>query len=129
MTAPHDDGAGVGRAWALIVCGGRDYPNGVRIYDTLDRIVDRRGYPSVLRHGSARGADMWGESWAKCRGVPTIRYPADWRQYGPAAGPIRNAAMLAAGADLVVAFPGGKGTADMVAKARAAGVEVIEVPA
>jgi UDP-N-acetylmuramoylalanine-D-glutamate ligase len=28
--------------------------------------------------------------------------------------------------DLVVAFPGGRGTADMVAKARAAGVEVLE---
>jgi hypothetical protein len=29
---------------------------------------------------------------------------------------------------LVVAFPGGRGTADMVARARAAGVEVREVP-
>lgn len=28
---------------------------------------------------------------------------------------------------LVVAFPGGEGTADMVRKARAAGVEVVEV--
>lgn len=29
--------------------------------------------------------------------------------------------------DLVVAFPGGRGTADMVQRARAAGVEVLEV--
>lgn len=118
-----------GAPWTLIVCGGRDYPNGVRIYDTLDRIASARGKPAALRHGSARGADMWGESWARCRGVPAVRYPADWRKYGPAAGPIRNAAMLAAGADLVVAFPGGRGTEDMVRRAKAAGVPVVEVPA
>jgi predicted Rossmann-fold nucleotide-binding protein len=29
--------------------------------------------------------------------------------------------------DLVVAFPGGSGTADMVSRARGAGIEVIEV--
>jgi hypothetical protein len=29
--------------------------------------------------------------------------------------------------DLVIAFPGGRGTADMVKKARRAGVEVVEI--
>ena len=29
--------------------------------------------------------------------------------------------------DLVIAFPGGKGTADMARRAREAGIEVIEV--
>jgi len=42
------------------------------------------------------------------------------------AGPERNAAMLGLGPDLVVAFPGGSGTAGMVRLAKAAGVEVIE---
>jgi hypothetical protein len=51
---------------------------------------------------------------------------AEWKKYGPAAGPIRNQRMLDWGPDLVVAFSGGKGTADMVRRARAAGVEVIE---
>jgi hypothetical protein len=37
---------------------------------------------------------------------------------GPAAGPIRNQRMLDWGPDLVVAFAGGKGTADMVRRAR-----------
>jgi hypothetical protein len=31
--------------------------------------------------------------------------------------------------DLVVAFPGGRGTADMVRRARAAGISVIEIGA
>jgi hypothetical protein len=51
---------------------------------------------------------------------------ANWRKYGPAAGPIRNQQMLDWGPDLVVAFAGGTGTAGMVALARAAGVPVIE---
>jgi hypothetical protein len=35
--------------------------------------------------------------------------------------------MLEYGPDLVVAFPGGRGTADMVRRAKAAGCEVLEV--
>lgn len=38
------------------------------------------------------------------------------------AGPIRNSFMLALGPDLVLAFPGGRGTADMVRQASEAGV-------
>jgi hypothetical protein len=51
---------------------------------------------------------------------------ADWRKYGAAAGPIRNQRMLEGPPDIVVAFAGGKGTADMVQRARAAGIAVIE---
>lgn len=55
-------------------------------------------------------------------------FPADWGSLGKAAGPIRNSLMLTeANPSLVIAFPGGKGTADMISKARAAGVKVIEV--
>lgn len=44
------------------------------------------------------------------------------------AGPKRNQRMLDKGKpDLVLAFPGGDGTADMVRKAKSAGVPIIEV--
>jgi hypothetical protein len=57
-----------------------------------------------------------------------VVYPADWAKHGRAASPIRNQQMLDEGRpNLVVAFPGGRGTADMVRRARSAGVEVIEV--
>jgi len=53
---------------------------------------------------------------------------ANWRTHGKAAGPIRNQQMLDEGRPhLVVAFPGGTGTADMVRRAKAAGVPVMEV--
>lgn len=56
-------------------------------------------------------------------------FPAPWDFHKNSAGPIRNAWMLRFGQpDLVLAMPGGTGTADMVKKARAAHVEVIQVP-
>jgi len=59
--------------------------------------------------------------------IPVIPFPPEWKRYGPKAGPIRNKQMLDEGRpDLVVAFPGGNGTNDMVKKAKAAGIEVIE---
>jgi hypothetical protein len=52
---------------------------------------------------------------------------ADW-SIGRKAGPIRNQRMLDEHApDLVVAFPGGRGTADMVRRARKSGVEVAKI--
>jgi hypothetical protein len=55
-------------------------------------------------------------------------YPADWTRHGKAAGPKRNQLMLdKEKPDLVIAFPGGKGTADMVARAKAQGFKVMEV--
>ncbi len=52
--------------------------------------------------------------------------PAEWSKYGRRAGPIRNKQMLDVGKPhLVVAFPGGAGTANMVKQAKAAGVPII----
>ena len=53
---------------------------------------------------------------------------ADWDQFGRWTGPKRNKEMLERyGPDLVLAFEGGKGTADMVKQAQAAGVAVRSV--
>ncbi len=64
-----------------------------------------------------------------------VVYRAAWDKHGKAAGPIRNAAMLNtksdalnSNVDLLVAFPGGRGTADCVCQARALGIAVLEVP-
>jgi hypothetical protein len=65
--------------------------------------------------------------WAESQGVTVEAYPADWKKHGRAAGPIRNQRMLDENPDILVAFPGGKGTADMVARARKASLTVIVV--
>lgn len=112
----------------VIVCGGRDFRDIDLLENTLDRIHAERGPILHLWHGNARGADCLASYWARRKeGVREHATPANWSKYGLRAGPIRNQNMLGQKPDLVIAFPGGKGTADMVKRAKAAGVEVIEV--
>ena len=106
----------------VLVCGGRDYRSWGTVYAELEKLK-----PSVVIHGGAKGADQFADDWAECAHRPVLRFPADWNS-GPSAGPRRNATMILEGApDIVLAFPGGRGTADMVRRARAAGIRVIEV--
>lgn len=95
------------------------------LYAILD--AEHRARPfEVLIHGAARGADQLAGEWAKSRGVSLDVYPADWDKHGRSAGPIRNGRMLVDGKpDMVIAFPGGKGTADMVRQARRAGIATV----
>ena len=105
----------------ILVCGGRDYSD----WDSLDVILCAHK-PTLIIHGGARGADSLAGWWARCRLVPVRVFPADWSKYGKAAGIIRNKQMLDEGKpDLVIAFPGGRGTANMIEQAKAAGVRVI----
>ena len=106
----------------VIVCGGRDYDDEATMHDVLSALR-----PATVVHGDARGADSYAELIAPNYGHTTERHPADWRTHSKAAGPIRNQQMIDAGAVLVIAFPGGKGTADMVVRARKAWVPVLEV--
>lgn len=111
----------------VLVCGGRDYGDRRSLYDALDKIRAERGF-SVLIAGGARGVDSLAADWAGMHGIPALIYNALWKRHGRAAGPFRNTKMIKDGCpDLVVAFPGGRGTADMVRQARAAGITVIEV--
>lgn len=114
----------------VLVCGGRDYVEMDTVSDVLDGIHHRRadGGIGTVISGTATGADTLGEVWAMANRVPVERYEPDWAKYGRAAGPVRNRQMLVEGKPtLVVAFPGGRGTANMIKQARAAGVPVLEV--
>jgi len=110
----------------VLVCGGRRYTNVAAIDATLGAIHGRLGI-ALLIEGGARGADSIARSWARGAEIPVQTVAADWATHGNAAGPIRNAKMLTLEPTLVVAFPGDRGTADMVRRAKAANIEVIEV--
>lgn len=111
----------------VLVCGGRDYSDRFRLFAVLDKYHDAAGI-SVIIEGGARGADDLAAKWAGSWGIAVEEYAADWECFGSFAGPMRNKIMLAEGKpDVVIAFPGGKGTADMIRKARRAGVEVVEI--
>lgn len=127
----------------ILVCGGRDYTNRDNVIRQLDKITLERGWvtPEELRDevgnylpevviisGAARGVDTFAADWAIVNGTGLEEYPAQWDKYGKRAGYIRNQQMLDEGKpDLVVAFPGGKGTKMMIDIARKAGVEVVEI--
>jgi hypothetical protein len=112
----------------ILVTGGRKYADRARVYSALDAVHAKHTI-TLLIEGGAKGADRLARDWATLRGVPFVTEKALWDQYGNAAGVLRNAAMLVKQRpDAVVAFPGGRGTADMVARARAAGLPVWELP-
>ncbi len=105
--------------------------------------------PLTLVYGCATGADTLASAFAISRDWKLDPFPADWpncgalcpmdggrhrrkrrdgSRYCPIAGHLRNQAMVDSGLDVLVAFPGGTGTADMTRRARKAGVRIVEVP-
>lgn len=108
----------------VIVCGGRDYTDTIAIRRALFALIDA-GFVTAIRHGACpTGADYRADEAAQLAHVPREPMPADWSQ-GKKAGPLRNQAMIdRGGVSLLVAFPGGRGTEDMVRRAEAAGIPV-----
>lgn len=99
----------------------------LRLCAVLDAEVDT-AQVVLLVVGDAPGADAMAIAWARARGVRWQCFRAEWDRYGHGAGPVRNQRILDDGRpDFLIAFPGGNGTADMVRRARLAGVRVVEV--
>ena len=106
----------------LLVCGDRNWTDAALIHAELKKRPNVR----LLIHGAAPGADtLAGKAAVEC-GIRVKAIPADWKRYGRAAGPIRNAAMLKEIPHLVLAFHDdikhSKGTKNMIAQAYKAGV-------
>ena len=105
----------------LLVCGGRDYDDEYLLFATLNALEE----PVALVHGAARGADCLAGKWARKNNVLEISVPAEWDIYGRSAGYIRNKKMVDDYCpDLILAFPGGKGTKMMMDIAMARGIPV-----
>lgn len=101
----------------LLVCGGRDYTDRSRVWRLLDGIHAKHGIEVVIEgRCPLGGADLHAQRWAEARGVENLGFPMVGR-----AGPTRNSRMLAEGQPThCLAFPGWRGTADMVRKAKMA---------
>lgn len=112
----------------VLVCGGRSYDDFGLVFEVLTKLN-----PSAVIQGGAPGADTLAKAWAEKRAsghVESVTYPADWDSFGKSAGPKRNQIMVDdSRADLVLAFPGGRGTEDLVRRAKAKGIPVLRVDA
>jgi len=110
----------------LIIAGGRD--RWLEDFDlaALDKIHKKNPVTEVVSGKCPTGADAGGEMWAKVHGIRIKEFPANWKKYHLAAGPIRNKEM-AKYADAVALFAGQKGTASMRREAKKAGILIIEM--
>lgn len=110
----------------ILVCGARkttpEQEKAIR--HELDR---RKPDIDAIIQGGAYGVDRAARDWARREGVCCITVDAAWSAYGKRAGPMRNKWMLQhCSPDLVLAFPGGTGTASMKLLATMDGVHVEE---
>lgn len=109
-----------------IIAGGRDYRLGKYERTFLDELLAQYHFTHVI-HGDQQGADRGGAFWAKRRGLKVTPYPANWARFKKKAGPLRNEKMASI-ANLLIAFPGGHGTNDMIDRAYAHGLEIVYFP-
>lgn len=109
----------------VLVTGGRAYNNAKVVADVLD-VLKAQGI-ELLIEGGAKGVDTLAREWARKNSVKCKTVRADWDGEGKAAGVYRNVRMLGLSPDIVVAFPGGKGTAHMVKIAKMVKVTVMEI--
>lgn len=108
----------------ILVCGGREYSDRTAVATALAYIAKGREDVTLV-HGACRGADTLAEKVARDWGWKVEPHPADVKLHGsPWAFHKRNQEMVDAGADVLVAFPGGNGTADCTRRARDAGIRV-----
>lgn len=112
--------------YRLVIAGSREFKDYKLLCETMDRYLkDKVKNKSVIiMSGSANGADRLGEQYAKENGYKIEYYPADWKHYKTAAGPIRNTQM-AKTADDVIVFWNSKsaGTKNMIEAAQKENVD------
>lgn len=83
----------------LLITGSRSWttydPHGKAIEQTLVDLVHPEPHANItVHHGGAGGADLMGSLAATRQGMKVREWPANWLEYGPRAGVIRNLQML-----------------------------------
>lgn len=109
----------------LAVIGSREFIWRDRVWEYLDKVLEKTEDLSLVSGACPQGADAHAEAWAKRKGVPILLYPANWSK-GKGAGFARNQKIVKA-ADVVVCFWDGtsKGTVDSIERAWKLGIKVM----
>jgi len=100
----------------VIIAGSRDITNATLIQEA----VDESGFEvTEVLCGMARGVDLLGKEWAESKGIPVLKFPADWTRYGKEAGKRRNLEMAMEAEAVIVVWDGSSpGSAHMAKAAR-----------
>lgn len=108
----------------IVVTGGREYTRLDTVRAVFGNLAEK---PKLVIHGGARGADSLCEHVAHELGIPTLCFKPDWDLHGKKAGVLRNQEMVDYKPDLLLAFPGGVGTADMKRRCAKANIPMVEI--
>lgn len=98
----------------VIIAGSRDGFVLRNVYEAIEESPFFTEIEEVVS-GCARGVDTDGEKWAKSNSKPITKFPANWGEFGKAAGHLRNKQM-GDYADALIAVWDGKsrGTKNMI---------------
>lgn len=107
----------------VIVCGGRNFSDKDYFNKVMSLLHEQLTITEIIE-GGAKGADRLAFQWATENDIKVSEFPADWEKFGKSAGFVRNRLMLEQETDCVIAFPGGKGTQNMIKLALEAGIMV-----
>ena len=105
-----------------IIAGSRD----INEFDTVKEAIEESKFKiTEIVSGGCRGVDWLGECYGNENEISTKSFPADWKQHGKAAGPIRNREMAEYADALIAVWDGqSKGTANMIQEAKEKGLKV-----
>nr|WP_314074728.1 SLOG family protein [uncultured Roseococcus sp.] len=108
----------------IIVCGDHRRKNHGAVFEALNLLRRERGVAAVL-HGEQPGVAGLAAEWAKQSEIPTELFAAHWQEFQSKAPARRNASMIRYGRpDLLVAFPGGGNTIDLIVRAWRRGLPI-----
>lgn len=118
----------------VCVTGGRTFTDRSWLWAGLDLLHEVTGGITEIIEGGAPGADARAAEWSRYRlGKEPTTVEAEWERFSAGlkqgqknpAGMIRNNKMVAMRPDIVLAAPGGNGTAHMVGVSQKSGLKVI----
>lgn len=109
----------------VIIAGSRDIEDINIVPKAMDRFYGVNITEVVS--GKASGIDTLGEIWAEANDIPVKSFPANWKKYGKAAGPLRNKEMAEYADAAVVIHNGSKGSLNMISEMKKLGKPVYEV--
>lgn len=114
----------------IIIAGSRTAPeNDKEIFLKVTTILNQLGFEDIeIVSGTARGADKFGENYAKEMLLPIKRFKPDWDKFGKSAGMIRNRQMADYATHLILIWDGkSKGSANMKREAEKQGLKIREI--
>lgn len=121
--------------FTILVTGGRNFKNCKQVYTQLQSCIDRESKKNnttqfrIIHGGCSTGADKFAAEFCKSAKIHEVVFPANWKLYKLAAGPIRNQQMIDQNPNICLAFHDdlltSKGTLDAVKRALKQKIRVI----